>query len=166
MAKGKDKGRSNEKKKPQKSIKEKRKAKKDKASKNNWREHECGEQMFMPSVNSPRMGICGYCGQSDYDFFYGEHNKNKWKTHANHVRCSNRKQSPAPWYFINWGQRKTFCSIKNTFFVFLATIIFYLDFEHIFRILLLAFCENIQTWFILFDTIKITATVKLSSNGH
>lgn len=24
--------------------------------------HECGEEMMMPLVNSPRTGICGYCG--------------------------------------------------------------------------------------------------------
>ncbi len=24
--------------------------------------HECGEEMFLPLVNSPRTGVCGYCG--------------------------------------------------------------------------------------------------------
>ena len=27
-------------------------------------EHECGEDMQLPVVNSPRVGICGYCGSS------------------------------------------------------------------------------------------------------
>ncbi|MCW5554223.1 MAG: hypothetical protein KIS67_18950 [Verrucomicrobiae bacterium] len=26
--------------------------------------HECGEKMFLPIVNSPRTGVCGYCGPS------------------------------------------------------------------------------------------------------
>lgn len=26
--------------------------------------HACGEEMLMPVVNSPRMGVCGYCGPS------------------------------------------------------------------------------------------------------
>lgn len=26
------------------------------------REHECGEEMFLPVVNSPRVGMCGYTG--------------------------------------------------------------------------------------------------------
>lgn len=26
-------------------------------------EHECGEDMMLPVVNSPRMGVCGYCGE-------------------------------------------------------------------------------------------------------
>ncbi|GFP19001.1 hypothetical protein HKBW3S03_00505 [Candidatus Hakubella thermalkaliphila] len=26
------------------------------------REHECGEEMFLPVVNSPRVGMCGYAG--------------------------------------------------------------------------------------------------------
>lgn len=26
--------------------------------------HSCGEEMLMPVVNSPRMGVCGYCGPS------------------------------------------------------------------------------------------------------
>ena len=25
-------------------------------------EHECGEDMMLPIVNSPRVGVCGYCG--------------------------------------------------------------------------------------------------------
>lgn len=25
-------------------------------------EHECGEEMMLPVVNSPRAGVCGYCG--------------------------------------------------------------------------------------------------------
>jgi len=25
-------------------------------------EHECGSEMFLPVVNSPRAGVCGYCG--------------------------------------------------------------------------------------------------------
>ena len=25
-------------------------------------EHECGEDMMLPVVNSPRVGVCGYCG--------------------------------------------------------------------------------------------------------
>ena len=24
--------------------------------------HECGEEMMLPVVNSPRVGVCGYCG--------------------------------------------------------------------------------------------------------
>lgn len=27
-------------------------------------EHECGEEMLLPLVNSPRAGVCGYCGPS------------------------------------------------------------------------------------------------------
>ena len=27
-------------------------------------EHECGEEMFLPVVNSPRVGMCGYTGQA------------------------------------------------------------------------------------------------------
>lgn len=26
--------------------------------------HECGEEMLLPVVNSPRTGMCGYCGPS------------------------------------------------------------------------------------------------------
>lgn len=29
------------------------------------RKHECEEEMFLPVVNSPRMGVCGYCGPGD-----------------------------------------------------------------------------------------------------
>jgi hypothetical protein len=25
-------------------------------------DHECGEDMLLPVVNSPRVGVCGYCG--------------------------------------------------------------------------------------------------------
>ena len=25
-------------------------------------EHKCDEEIFLPVVNSPRMGVCGYCG--------------------------------------------------------------------------------------------------------
>jgi len=25
-------------------------------------DHECGEEMMLPVVNSPRVGVCGYCG--------------------------------------------------------------------------------------------------------
>jgi hypothetical protein len=32
-------------------------------------EHECGEEMALPVVNSPRMGVCGYAGESDFDNF-------------------------------------------------------------------------------------------------
>lgn len=27
-------------------------------------EHECGEEMLLPILNSPRAGVCGYCGPS------------------------------------------------------------------------------------------------------
>ena len=27
-------------------------------------EHECGEEMLLPLLNSPRAGVCGYCGPS------------------------------------------------------------------------------------------------------
>ncbi len=30
-------------------------------------EHECGDDMFLPVVNSPRVGQCGYTGHSDFD---------------------------------------------------------------------------------------------------
>ncbi len=30
------------------------------------KEHKCGEEMLLPFVNSPRTGVCGYCG-GDYD---------------------------------------------------------------------------------------------------
>jgi hypothetical protein len=26
------------------------------------REHQCGEEMLLPVVNSPRVGVCGYAG--------------------------------------------------------------------------------------------------------
>lgn len=32
-------------------------------------DHECGEEMALPVVNSPRMGICGYSGEQDHDDF-------------------------------------------------------------------------------------------------
>jgi len=32
-------------------------------------QHECGEEMALPVVNSPRMGLCGYTGDSDPDDF-------------------------------------------------------------------------------------------------
>jgi hypothetical protein len=28
--------------------------------------HECGEEMLLPVVNSPRVGVCGYTGELDY----------------------------------------------------------------------------------------------------
>lgn len=28
--------------------------------------HECGEEMLLPVCNSPRMGVCGYCGSNIY----------------------------------------------------------------------------------------------------
>ena len=31
--------------------------------------HECGDEMGMPVVNSPRMGVCGYTGELDFDDF-------------------------------------------------------------------------------------------------
>lgn len=31
--------------------------------------HKCGEEMALPAVNSPRMGVCGYCGENDFDKF-------------------------------------------------------------------------------------------------
>ena len=31
--------------------------------------HKCSEEMALPVVNSPRMGVCGYCGQADFDNF-------------------------------------------------------------------------------------------------
>lgn len=36
-------------------------------------EHDCGEEMALPVVNSPRMGVCGYYGESDSDKFMLEH---------------------------------------------------------------------------------------------
>jgi hypothetical protein len=32
-------------------------------------EHECGEEMSLPVVNSPRMGVCGFAGDYDFDDF-------------------------------------------------------------------------------------------------
>ncbi|KON27045.1 hypothetical protein AC481_05935 [miscellaneous Crenarchaeota group archaeon SMTZ-80] len=32
-------------------------------------EHGCSEEMALPVINSPRMGVCGYCGTSDFDNF-------------------------------------------------------------------------------------------------
>ena len=32
-------------------------------------DHECGEEMALPLVNSPRMGVCGYTGEQDPDDF-------------------------------------------------------------------------------------------------
>jgi hypothetical protein len=29
------------------------------------KQHECGDDMFLPVVNSPRVGVCGYCGPDD-----------------------------------------------------------------------------------------------------
>jgi predicted RNA-binding Zn-ribbon protein involved in translation (DUF1610 family) len=29
-------------------------------------DHACGEEMMLPVVNSPRMGMCGYTGSSNY----------------------------------------------------------------------------------------------------
>ena len=31
--------------------------------------HGCSEEMALPVVNSPRMGVCGYCGEDDFDNF-------------------------------------------------------------------------------------------------
>ena len=28
--------------------------------------HECGEEMLLPVCNSPRLGVCGYCGSNIY----------------------------------------------------------------------------------------------------
>ena len=28
------------------------------------KDHECGEEMLLPRVNSPRAGVCGYTGQA------------------------------------------------------------------------------------------------------
>lgn len=38
-------------------------------------EHECGEEMVLPIVNSPRMGICGYAGDFDFDNFVFSENE-------------------------------------------------------------------------------------------
>lgn len=32
-------------------------------------DHECGNEMALPVVNSPRMGVCGYSGDQDPDDF-------------------------------------------------------------------------------------------------
>lgn len=32
------------------------------------RSHACGEEMLLPVVNSPRMGVCGYTGGADYEW--------------------------------------------------------------------------------------------------
>jgi hypothetical protein len=32
-------------------------------------ENECEEEMALPVVNSPRMGVCGYAGTDDFDRF-------------------------------------------------------------------------------------------------
>jgi hypothetical protein len=32
-------------------------------------EHACGEEMTLPVVNSPRMGVCGFTGDHDFDDF-------------------------------------------------------------------------------------------------
>jgi hypothetical protein len=29
------------------------------------KKHECGDEMFLPVVNSPRVGVCGYTGPDD-----------------------------------------------------------------------------------------------------
>jgi predicted RNA-binding Zn-ribbon protein involved in translation (DUF1610 family) len=29
------------------------------------KKHKCGEEMLLPVVNSPRMGVCGYTGNKD-----------------------------------------------------------------------------------------------------
>lgn len=29
------------------------------------KKHECGDEMFLPVVNSPRVGVCGYCGPEE-----------------------------------------------------------------------------------------------------
>lgn len=31
------------------------------------KKHECGEEMLLPVVNSPRVGMCGYTGGADWD---------------------------------------------------------------------------------------------------
>jgi len=33
------------------------------------KKHECGEDMLLPVVNSPRMGMCGYTGEAEDDIF-------------------------------------------------------------------------------------------------
>lgn len=34
--------------------------------------HECSEEMYLPIVNSPRMGVCGYTGYPEIDSFMAE----------------------------------------------------------------------------------------------
>jgi len=36
------------------------------------RKHKCGEEMFLPVVNSPRVGQCGYTGDADLDDDFDE----------------------------------------------------------------------------------------------
>jgi len=31
--------------------------------------HDCGDEMALPAVNSPRMGVCGYYGDEGFDDF-------------------------------------------------------------------------------------------------
>jgi hypothetical protein len=35
-------------------------------------DHQCGDEMALPVVNSPRMGVCGYSGEFDFDDFNPE----------------------------------------------------------------------------------------------
>ncbi len=40
--------------------------------------HECGEEMLLPVCNSPRMGVCGYCGSDVYpDQFIPDKNRER-----------------------------------------------------------------------------------------
>lgn len=39
--------------------------------------HDCGEEMALPVVNSPRMGVCGYGGEQDPDDFGKVENPNR-----------------------------------------------------------------------------------------
>ena len=34
--------------------------------------HDCGDEMALPVVNSPRMGVCGYYGDEGFDTFNAE----------------------------------------------------------------------------------------------
>lgn len=36
------------------------------------KKHECGDEMALPVVNSPRTGVCGFSGEFDTDFFMEE----------------------------------------------------------------------------------------------
>lgn len=36
------------------------------------KKHECGEEMLLPVVNSPRVGMCGYTGGARWDWSEGE----------------------------------------------------------------------------------------------